>query len=159
MNCFFNPQSEMALPKLNFPSYEFRMRDNKSRPEIFDVVRKKWVTLTPEEWVRQHTAKWLIEEKNYPASLLAVEKSIAVNGLTRRCDIVAFNHETKPVLIVECKAHDVEINQHVFDQAARYNLTLDVNLFLLTNGLQHFCCEVDHENEKYVFLKELPSYF
>lgn len=148
----------MSLPKLNFPFYEFRLRETESIPEIFDEVRKKWVVLTPEEWVRQHTMKWLIDFKKYPASLLAVEKSIEVNGLTKRCDIVAFNRDGNPVLIVECKAHDVEVTQAVFDQAARYNLTLNANLFLLTNGINHYCCSVDHEKNAYVFLAELPEF-
>ncbi|MEO5645451.1 MAG: type I restriction enzyme HsdR N-terminal domain-containing protein [Bacteroidia bacterium] len=148
----------MPLPRLNFPHYDFRLRENNSRPEIFDEVRKTWVTLTPEEWVRQHVVKWIVEEKKYPASLLAVEKSITVNGLTKRCDVVAFNREGKPVLVIECKAHDVEISQSVFDQAARYNLTLNVNLFLLTNGINHFCCVADHAKQSYNFLKELPDF-
>ncbi|MDQ3111135.1 MAG: type I restriction enzyme HsdR N-terminal domain-containing protein [Bacteroidota bacterium] len=148
----------MSLPRLNFPHYDFRLRGNNPRPEIFDEVRKKWVTLTPEEWVRQHAVKWVIEEKKYPASLLAIEKSIAVNGLVKRCDIVAFDRSGIPLLIVECKAHDVVISQHVFDQAARYNMTLNVNLFLLTNGMNHFCCVADHEKQSYAFLKELPAF-
>jgi type I site-specific restriction endonuclease len=148
----------MSLPKLNFPPYNFRLRENDSRPEIYDEVRKKWVTLSPEEWVRQHAMRWLVEEKKYPAALLAVEKSIVVNGLTKRCDIVAFNRDGNPLLVIECKAHDVEISQTVFDQAARYNLTLNVDLFLLTNGMNHFCCRADHENKSYLFLKELPEY-
>jgi type I site-specific restriction endonuclease len=148
----------MSLPQLNFPKYDFRLRENESRPEIFDEVRKKWVTLTPEEWVRQHVAKWLVEEKKYPAGLLAVEKSIQVNGLTKRCDIVASDRNGKPILIVECKAHDVEISQLVFDQTARYNMTLKVDLFLITNGLRHFCCNMDTDNNSYVFLKELPLF-
>jgi type I site-specific restriction endonuclease len=148
----------MSLPLLNFPTYDFRLREKDSRPEIYDEVRKKWVSLTPEEWVRQHVMKWIIDEKKYPASLLAVEKSITVNGLTKRCDIVAFDKSGLPVLIIECKAHDVEISQNVFDQAARYNLTLNVNLFLLTNGLRHFCCVADHEKQSYNFLKELPPF-
>jgi type I site-specific restriction endonuclease len=148
----------MSLPQLNFPLYDFRFRDTNSRPEIFDEVRKKWVTLTPEEWVRQHAVRWVIAEKKYPASLLAIEKSITVNGLTKRCDIVAFDRTGKPLLIIECKAHDVEISQPVFDQAARYNMTLNVNLFLLTNGLNHFCCVADHEKQSYLFLKELPEF-
>ena len=148
----------MPLPQLNFPQYEFRLRENHSRPEVFDEVRKKWVSLTPEEWVRQHALKWLIAEKNYPASLMAVEKSIALNGLVKRCDIVAFSKDTKPLLIVECKSHEVEITQAVFDQAARYNMTLNVDLFLLTNGLRHFCCRADHEKQDYTFLKELPAF-
>jgi len=148
----------MSLPQLNFPSYGFRFQENNSRPEIFDDVRKSWVALTPEEWVRQHAVKWLVEEKKYPASLMAIEKSISVNGLTKRCDIVAFDRNAKPLLIVECKSTDVEITQAIFDQAARYNMTLNADLFLLTNGLRHFCCQADHENKSYVFLKELPVY-
>lgn len=148
----------MSLPRLNFPAYKLRLRENESRPEIYDDVRKKWVTLTPEEWVRQHVIRWLTEEKKYPASLLAVEKSISVNGLTKRCDVVAFNRQGNPLLVIECKAHDVEISQMVFDQAARYNMTLNVDLFLLTNGINHFCCRADHENQSYLFLKELPEY-
>jgi type I site-specific restriction endonuclease len=146
------------LPQLNFPEYHFRLRENNSRPEIFDEVRKRWIALTPEEWVRQHTARWLTEVKNYPASLLALEKSITVNGLAKRCDIVAFNRQAQSVLIVECKAPGVEITQQVFDQAARYNLTLNVPLFLLTNGLRHFCCMTDAGKMEYVFLKELPAF-
>jgi len=146
------------LPELNFPTYQFRLREKDARPEIFDEVRKVWVTLTPEEWVRQHAMKWLIEEKKYPASLMAIEKSISVNGLTKRCDIVAFDRNGKPVLIVECKSTDVEITQAIFDQAARYNMTLNADLFLLTNGLRHFCCQADHENKSYLFLKELPVF-
>ena len=148
----------MSLPRLNFPVYEFRLRGQNSRPEVYDEVRKKWIVLTPEEWVRQHVIRWLVEEKKYPASLLAVEKSISVNGLTKRCDVVAFNRQGNPLLVIECKAHDVEISQPVFDQAARYNMTLNADLFLLTNGINHFCCRTDHEHKSYFFLKELPEY-
>ncbi len=150
--------SSMAFPRLNFPSYAFRLKTAGSRNKIFDEVRKCWVLLTPEEWVRQHTVRWLVEEKKYASSLLALEKSIEVNGLEKRCDIVAYNTMGKPILIVECKATSVEISQEVFDQTARYNLTLEVDLFLITNGLRHFCCSIDHENKSYNFLPELPSF-
>jgi hypothetical protein len=143
---------------LNLPAFEFRFRIENGKQQIFDEVRKKWVMITPEEWVRQHLVKWLIQEKKYPASLLAIEKSILVNGLPKRCDIVAFDREMKPYLIVECKAPEVEISQAVFDQAARYNLTLGADLFLLSNGMKHFCCIADHEHADYRFLKELPEY-
>lgn len=146
------------FPKLNFPEYRFRLREQNGLPEIFDPSRKRWVALTPEEWVRQHALRWLSEEKQYPLSLMAVEKSIAVNGLPRRCDIVTYDRSGKPFLVVECKAPGVEISQAVFDQAARYNLSVGAELFLLTNGLRHFCCKTDHENAGYIFLKELPAY-
>ncbi|MGL5892083.1 MAG: type I restriction enzyme HsdR N-terminal domain-containing protein, partial [Bacteroidia bacterium] len=101
---------------------------------------------------------YLITEKNYPASLLAVEKTITVNSLKKRCDIVAFDAQANPLLVVECKAPDVAITQAVFDQSARYNLTLGVQLLFVTNGLSHFCCSMDHEAQRYVFLKELPQF-
>lgn len=147
-----------GFPQLNFPEFIFRIRENEKRPEIFDEVRKKWVALTPEEWVRQHTIRWLLEIKNYPAALLAVEKTITVNGLSRRCDLVFFTRELNPFLLVECKAPDVSVSQEVFDQAARYNLSLGADLFLITNGLNHFCCRADHEKSVYQFLKDLPAY-
>ncbi|HEU4718188.1 MAG TPA: type I restriction enzyme HsdR N-terminal domain-containing protein [Bacteroidia bacterium] len=148
----------MELPVLNFPSYDFRLREEGGRAEIFDEWRKIWVRLTPEEWVRQHAARWLKEEKKYPAGLTSLERTIRVNGMTKRCDVVAFGKSGEPVLIVECKAPDVRITQDVFDQAARYNLSLGADLFFLTNGLNHYCCRADHEGKKYHFLKELPPY-
>lgn len=147
-----------AFPKLNFPEFIFRIRENESRPEIFDEVRKKWVALSPEEWVRQHVLRWLMEVKKYPASLLAVEKSIEVNGLSKRCDIVFFTRNLQPYLLVECKAPEVSVTQAVFDQAARYNLSLGAELFLITNGLNHYCCRSNHEEAVYDFLRELPEY-
>jgi len=143
---------------LNFPAYQFRLRQHDLVKEIFDEVRKRWVTLTPEEWVRQNVVRWLQEEKKYVASLMALEKQIKVNGLLRRCDVVCHNANAEPLLIVECKAPDVRITQDVFDQAARYNRVIAAKYFLLTNGRQHFCCEMDTENQQWKFLKELPIY-
>lgn len=143
---------------LNFPSYDFRIRDNGGTKEIFDSIRRQWVALTPEEWVRQHTAMWLQESRNYPSSLMAVEKQIRVNGLQRRCDIICHDSSAQPLVIVECKSPDVEITQNLFDQAARYNLTVGAKYFLLTNGLRHFCCTMNHETQSWNFLEELPVY-
>ncbi|HTL80924.1 MAG TPA: type I restriction enzyme HsdR N-terminal domain-containing protein [Bacteroidia bacterium] len=143
---------------LNFPEYSFRTRAIEEKKEIFDEVRKSWVSLTPEELVRQHVLRWMTEVKKYPASLLAVEKTIEVNGLKKRCDIIAYSKSGKPIVIVECKAPDVKITQEVFDQAARYNLVLDARLFLLTNGISHYCCQLDHSVKAYRFLRELPAY-
>jgi type I site-specific restriction endonuclease len=148
----------VSFPELNFPPYPFRLRLQDGKHEIFDEIRKKWLLITPEEWVRQHAAKWLSSDKSYPASLLAIEKTIRVNGLSKRCDIVAYGKDAKPLLVVECKAPGVQITQQVFDQAARYNMTLQVPLFLLTNGRTHFCCQVNHVKQEYVFLKELPVF-
>lgn len=143
---------------LNFPEYEFRMRDSAGAKEIFDAVRKQWISLTPEEWVRQHAAMWLQQARNYPASLMAIEKQIKVNGLQRRCDIVCYDNQGRPLVIVECKSPDVNITQELFDQAARYNLTVGATYFLLTNGLRHFCCTMNHETQSWNFLEELPVY-
>jgi type I site-specific restriction endonuclease len=145
------------LPKLHFPDYALRLRRIEERNEIFCPLRKKWFVLTPEEWVRQHVVQWLSQEKKYPLSLIAAEKTITVNQRTKRCDLIVYDLNGKPFLLVECKAPEVAITEAVFDQAARYNLTLNADLFLLTNGFNHYCCKMDYEKQQYVFLKELPE--
>jgi len=114
--------------------------------------------LTPEEWVRQHYVSFLIEEKKYPASLIAIEKKLTVNGLTKRSDILVFNTKGEPEIIVECKSPSVKITQDTFDQIARYNLKLNANYLIITNGLQHFYCKIDFQRERYAFLPEIPDY-
>jgi hypothetical protein len=142
---------------INFSSYHFRLRKKKSGQEIFDPLRKKFVALTPEEWVRQHWLHYLIEEARYPRSLIVPEMTIALNQLSRRCDLVVHNREGMPFLIVECKAPEVKISQKVFDQVARYNLTLRVKYLVVSNGKEHFGCEVDFEKGSYEFLEALPA--
>ncbi|MEI6821360.1 MAG: type I restriction enzyme HsdR N-terminal domain-containing protein [Bacteroidota bacterium] len=144
--------------KLNFPDYQFRVsiKDNKSM--IFDNVRKKFVRLTDEEWVRQHSVSYLINEKQCPASLIAVEKELSLNGMKKRTDIVVYYKEGNPLLIVECKAPSIKISPAVFEQAARYNLTLKVNYLMVTNGLQHYCCFIDHHKQSFSYLEEIPMY-
>ncbi|TND02587.1 MAG: hypothetical protein FD123_4049 [Bacteroidetes bacterium] len=146
------------MVKLQFPEFPFRIRNSEGRRQIFDVIRKKWVVLTPEEWVRQHLATYLVETKKYPASLLAIEKTIEVNGLKKRCDILAHDKQGRPLLLAECKAPEVEITQPVFDQAARYNMTTGVEILVLSNGLRHFCCRIDHASSSYLFLPEIPEF-
>ncbi len=148
----------MKLPKLNFPECDFNIvmnEDGGQSSKIFDMVRKKFVVLTPEEWVRQHLIHFLIHEKKFPKGLMGVEKKLLVNNLLRRTDVVIYNDKLKPLLIAECKSPQVKISQNVFDQAARYNLSLDVKYFILTNGLETFCCMMDHEKQKYLFLEEV----
>lgn len=116
------------------------------------------MVLTPEEWVRQHLIHYLIEEKNYPISLIAVEKKLTINNLTKRTDILVFNTKGLPEIIVECKAPSVKINQASFDQIARYNLKLQANYLIVSNGLEHFFCKIDIENERYIFLENIPNY-
>ena len=146
------------MQKLNFPQYSFRFKNNQNKIAVFDDLRKKFVILTPEEWVRQHCVKYLQKEKNYPLSLINVEKQLKIAGLTKRYDVVIFESDGNIQLIVECKAPSVKITQDTFDQIARYNLSLQANYLMVTNGMQHYFCKMDYENENYIFLKELPEY-
>jgi hypothetical protein len=146
------------MEKLNLPTYSFNIKLIEQRKYIFDFIRKKFVILTPEEWVRQNFLKYLVEEKKYPASLITVEKEFKLNKLSKRCDALIYNREGNPILIVECKAASVKIDQKVFDQIARYNMQLNVDFLVVTNGLQHFCCKIDYEKQEYYFLKDIPEY-
>tara|TARA_B100000497_G_scaffold51800_2_gene59655 strand:- start:1747 stop:2202 length:456 start_codon:yes stop_codon:yes gene_type:complete len=143
---------------LNFPSYNFRIKNSENNTHIFDVIRKKFVVLQPEEWVRQHCIQFLINEKNFPVSLINVEKRVQINGLNKRYDIVVFNSDGSIYLIIECKAPEVKISQSAFDQIARYNLVLKASYLMVTNGLNHYFCTMDHHLGSYIFLKKLPSY-
>jgi len=146
------------MQKLNFPQYSFRFKNNQNKIAVFDDLRKKFVILTPEEWVRQHCIKFLQNEKNYPLSLINVEKQLKIAGLTKRYDIVVFEPDGNIQMIVECKAPKVKISQETFDQIARYNLTLKANFLMVTNGIDHYYCKMDYENETYIFLKDIPEY-
>lgn len=146
------------MQELNLPNYLFSIKSNKNKLFIFDFIRKKEVLLTPEEWVRQHFLRYLVDEKKYPISLIAVEKKLKVYQTVKRTDIVVYNQTAKPEIIVECKAPNVALSQTVFDQIARYNLKLDARFLVVTNGLQHFYCQIDSENERYFFLEDIPTY-
>ncbi|MGV6844615.1 MAG: type I restriction enzyme HsdR N-terminal domain-containing protein [Lutibacter sp.] len=146
------------MQKLNLPTYKFKIKSKENNYLIFDIIRKKYVFLTPEEWVRQHIIHYLIENKNYPSSLIAIEKKLLINHLTKRTDILVFNTLGKPDIIVECKAPNIKINQNTFDQIARYNLKLNANYLMVTNGLEHYFCKMDFKNECYIFIKELPNF-
>lgn len=146
------------MTALNLPSYNFTFKSSENKRLIFDQLRKKYVVLTPEEWVRQHFVQYLLSEKKYPTSLVAIEKELRMNNLKKRTDILIFNKQGNPHIIVECKAPSVPITQATFDQIARYNLKLHASFLIVTNGLQHFYCQMDHKNQKYIFLKDIPSY-
>ena len=146
------------MQKLNFPAYTFRFKNSENKVSIFDEIRKKFVILTPEEWVRQNVVRFLLEEKKYPKSYINVEKIIKINSLTKRYDIVVFQPNGKIFLLIECKAPEVPISQNTFDQISRYNMTLESEYLMVTNGLNHYFCQMDFENEKYLFLKELPEF-
>jgi hypothetical protein len=147
-----------VLQDLNFPKFTFRFKNSENKVSIFDEIRKKFIILQPEEWVRQHTVRFLMEHKNYPKSLINVEKELKLNGLSKRYDVVVFNPDGSLHLIVECKAPKIKINQSTFDQIARYNLELNATYLMVTNGINHYYCQMDFENEKYVFLKDIPKY-
>jgi hypothetical protein len=146
------------MQKLNLPHYKFRLKSNENKTLIFDNVRKKYMVLTPAEWGRQHFVQFLIEEKKYPTSLIALEKQLTINNRKKRTDILVFNKEGNHEIIVECKAPKIKITQATFDQIARYNLKLKANYLIVTNGLDHFYCKMDFENETYIFLKDIPDY-
>lgn len=145
------------LPVLNLPSYEHRITELSGVKNIFDPVRKKNVVLTPEEWVRQNFLRFLIEEKKYPASRMAVEKQLQVYGMNRRCDIVYYNGQGIPEMIVECKAPEITLNRESFDQLLRYNITMRVPLLILTNGMVHYCCKLNSQSNEFQYLTNIPS--
>ncbi len=146
------------MQELNFPKFSFRFKNSENKVSIFDVIRKKFVILQPEEWVRQHCVHYLIENKNYPKSLINVEKELKINNLRKRYDIVVYNSDGSIHLIVECKSPKIKINQNTFDQIARYNLSLNATYLMVTNGINHYYCSMDFENECYLFLKDIPEY-
>jgi hypothetical protein len=146
------------MQKLNLPDFNFKIKNSENKMLIFDNLRKKYLVLTPEEWVRQHFVHYLISEKKYPISLIAIEKQLTLNTRKKRTDILVFNQIGTPELIVECKAPSVKITQDTFDQIARYNLKLNANYLIVTNGLTHFYCKMDFKNKTYIFLRDIPAY-
>lgn len=143
---------------LNLPEYPLNVKKNGSRLTVFDRLRKRHVALTPEEWVRQHFVEYLINEKHYPAALMANEVSLTQNGIKRRCDTLVADREGQPLVIVEYKAPDIEITQQVFDQIVRYNMVLKARYLMVSNGMVHYCCLIDYANSSYSFLSEIPDY-
>lgn len=146
------------MQKLNFPDFQFRFKNRENKTLIFDVIRKKFVVLTPEEWVRQHVVQFLIYEKGYPLSLINVEKQLKLHNTTKRYDIIVYKSDGNVELIVECKAPSIDISQDTFDQIARYNFVLNSNFLMVTNGLSHYYCKMDWEQERYDFLQSLPTH-
>ncbi|HOW31262.1 MAG TPA: type I restriction enzyme HsdR N-terminal domain-containing protein [Bacteroidales bacterium] len=149
---------QSPYPPLNLPDAALSLRESNGRTEVYDFIRHRYIILTPEEWVRQHVSAYLLSQKSVPANLIAIEKKLEVNKLVKRFDLVVFDRNIRPLLLAECKAPGVKISESVFDQAARYNLTIKAPLFLVTNGLEHYCCRIDFENRLYVFLNEIPPF-
>lgn len=146
------------MQQLNLPPARFRTRISQGKPQIFDDIRKKFVALTPEEWVRQNFVKYLQNHCGYTPSLMAIEMPVEVNGLKQRADVVVYNRTGRPAVIIECKAPSVAVNNQVFDQAARYNLKLNVGYLMVTNGLIHYCAKLDYANGTYTMLNTPPLF-
>lgn len=145
-------------PELNLPAVALRTTSEQGVTKVFDPLRKKWVVLTPEEWVRQHFTAWLQSEYHYPAPLISNEIGIEVNGTRKRCDTVVFRREGTPLLIVEYKAPEVNITQAVFDQIVRYNMQLHAEYLIVSNGMNHYCCKIDYNRNSYHFIPVIPDY-
>ncbi len=143
---------------LNLPEYSAKIIERDGKNVIFDPIRKKYVALTPEEWVRQNFVHYLINHKEYPLSLMANEVLIKLNGTSKRCDTVLYNRDLSARMIVEYKAPHIEITQEVFNQITRYNMALKVDYLIVSNGLMHYCCKIDYEAQTVRFLKDIPSY-
>ncbi len=143
---------------LNLPPYETKISNSEGKTQIFDSLRRCYVALTPEEWVRQHFVNFLITMRGYSQALMSNEVSINLNGTKKRCDTVVYDKELRPRVIIEYKAPTVKITKEVFAQISRYNLVLKVDYLIVSNGLQHFCCKMDYQKNSYVFLQDIPSY-
>ena len=144
--------------ELNLPPYEKKITKKDDKQFILDVIRRQYVALTPEEWVRQNFVHFLIEYKGYPQSLMANEVQLKLNGMSRRCDTVVYDRTLRPRVIVEYKAPSVSITQKVFEQICRYNMVLQVDYLIVSNGLAHYCCRIDYPTRSYTFLQEIPEY-
>jgi len=146
------------MEPLNFPKFSFRVKNTENRLSIFDIVRKKFILLQPEEWVRQHVVHYLNVYKKYPLGHINVEKKIMINDLVRRYDVVVYNTDASIEILVECKSPNTVIEQSTFDQVARYNISAKSKYLMVTNGKEHYYCRLDSENEKYTFLKDIPDF-
>ena len=144
--------------RLNLPQYEIKIGEKDGKRTIFDFLRRKYVTLTPEEWVRQHFTHYLIAHKGYPKGLMGNEVELHVGEKRLRCDTILYNKQNQPQMIIEYKAPTIQIQQKTFDQISVYNLLLHVDYLIVSNGLEHYCCKMEYENQKYLFLQDIPDY-
>ncbi len=146
------------MEKLNFPEFDFSFKSKENKSYIFDPIRKKWLVLTPEEWVRQHCIQFLLKIKNVPLGFIQIEKKLSLNNTQKRYDLVVFKPDQSISVLIECKAPTVKLTQKTFDQIARYNSVLKSDHLMLTNGLIHFFCKMDFKKGQYLFLDDLPEY-
>ena len=148
----------LMLDNINLPPYNISIRQENGEKQIFDILRRKHVSLTPEEWVRQHFVHYLIEHLGYPTALMANETRLSIGGKQLRADTVVYDHSLHPRVIIEYKAPTVRLSQKVFDQISTYNMLMHVDYLMVSNGLQHYCCKMDYENQKYLFIENIPCY-
>lgn len=148
----------MELKALNLPEFDYNIQKRGETHVIYDEIRKDYFVLTPEEWVRQNFVHFLVNHHNYSKNYIKLEKQIKVNNRVKRFDVLVYNKDAKPFLLIECKAPEVKISQATFSQIATYNMTLKVPYLIVTNGLQHFICEIDFENNSYKYLQEIPAF-
>ena len=146
------------MDTLNLPQAALKIIPKDGKQQVFDILRRKYVALTPEEWVRQHFVHYLISARGFPAECIGNEVSITLNGTRKRCDTVVYGRNAEPIMVVEYKSPQVEITQQVFDQISRYNIPLKVKWLIVSNGLQHYCCRIDYESGTSRFLEDIPSY-
>jgi hypothetical protein len=146
------------LKELNLPQYSFKISTDEGKEMILDTLRRKFVKLTPEEWVRQNFVQYLISEGKYPPGLIGIEVNFSLNKLKRRVDILVHNRSGVPVMIVECKAPDVKLDDKVFDQIVCYNIGLKVPYIIVTNGIDHYACKINNAENTYEFLMAIPLY-
>ena len=144
--------------RLNLPSFEIKLSGTKEQPRIFDVLRHRYVALTPEEWVRQHFIQYLINHKSYPSALLANEVELKIGQKKLRCDSVLYTRQLAPRMIMEYKSPSVQITQKTFNQIFAYNTLLHADYLVVSNGMTHYCCRIDYENKSYTFLPDMPEY-
>jgi hypothetical protein len=141
--------------RLNFPNYTFKIKNIENEDYIFDEIRKKYIKLTKEEWVRQNCVNFLVKEKKFPQVLINVEKTLKINKLSKRYDIVVYNSDGSIKLLVECKSPEIKITQKTFDQIAIYNMSLKADLLMVTNGINHYYCKIDYKNQCYKFINDI----
>jgi len=152
------PAKIQKMYELTLPPYEIKIANRGGKRQIFDILRRKYVALTPEEWVRQHFTHFLIEHKGYPQNLLANEVELHLGDKSLRCDTLLYTPDLKPRMIIEYKAPTIQLQQKTFDQIAVYNLLLKVDYLIVSNGREHYCCHMDYEHQNYEFLKDIPEY-
>ncbi len=146
------------METLNLPAFDYKIKQIEGKPYIFDLLRRKYIRVTPEEWVRQHIVHLLISHYQYPKALIRTEGGLTLNQLQKRTDVLVFDREGKPYLLVECKAPSVPLTQAVFDQIARYNHVHQAPYLVISNGLTHYCCGIDHQTATVSFLDDFPAF-